>query len=240
MKFTRRFFIPFVILLFCAIFVLITHNYFMQNIGSKLNSCIKDQSEFAMDNNTRIKKNLNWRKIQIGKSNNKDVIELIGNPVKVSDFRQGKTTYCIYQYMEKSDDILDPKSQSVWLSDGIVLALQFRATDYLLYEDETEPNLNKLIDNYGIPEIISFSVDGPYSRALVWLSRGIQVDVTFHQDSTDNNQMISMDKISVSSIVYFLPNDLKNYNQTPFSSYRENRIVSDVFESYPKNPFIWP
>jgi hypothetical protein len=127
-----------------------------------------------------------WRGITTGQSTASDVIAVLGVPTAIED----KSGRIVYLYQE---------GQYEWAIHRIVIkddVVELVEEDVLAYSYDMD--LVDLVDQYGSPDHIVWSKEGPGLRAAVYVDEGIFAHVIVRSSSRDQ----------VARILYFEPRSL--------------------------------
>jgi hypothetical protein len=95
-----------------------------------------------------------------------------------------------------------------------------------------------LKNQYGFPDVVTFSNMDPFLRTTVWLNKGILATVGFPSD-TSPDTTFDLEKIDVVRINYYSPMDLTQLEEAGFSDMSDKPSNGDVVDLFPKDPFNW-
>jgi len=108
-----------------------------------------------------------WREITVGKSTADDVVAALGMPTSVERRSLGQIAY-LFQ-----DGDFDWAMHRVIIRGGIVQRVE---EDVLAYPYDV--SLSEIIDQYGTPDYVLWSKEGPELRIAVFLKDGVLVSAT--------------------------------------------------------------
>lgn len=127
-----------------------------------------------------------WRGITVGQSTVDDVVTTLGVPTSVEQ-GLGQTVY-LYQ-----EGRFDWGMHHIVIRGGVVEHIE---EDVLAYSHDI--GLTQLIDQYGMPDHVMWSQEGPELRIVVFLEKGVFVSVT----------ALPLDEAQVTRVFYYRPRSL--------------------------------
>jgi hypothetical protein len=145
-----------------------------------------------------------WRGLTVGQSTDDEVISALGSPTSVEQGLSGQKSY-LYQ-----------EGRSKWNMHRIVTqngVVEYIREDALAYADKVK--LAKFIDQYGKPDQVLWSREGPERRDVIFLKKGIFVVATAS----------SLNEAQVGRVFYYRPRSL------------DRLLVDFASEISPDDPF---
>lgn len=170
-----------------------------------------------------------WLGITVGKSTEQDVLAIYGEPKRTRLWPPDQPEVCIFIYTLDDDSFLN-----FWLAGDLVVGLEVGQPYPLRSLPIDVPRtLEQAKQLYGRAEIVGYSSGGYGVRSVVWLSHGVQAEVS---TITDND--------GVGPILYFTPITEDEFRNSLWSGLvlDENPTLypgSDLSDYAPKDPFEW-